>query len=81
MSFANRYSLLLGCALVALLGALIGAVWKPIAGLIVALAGVLGFSAMWAALRTGASTLTGPVQLRELMGSGAPLLVEVVSDT
>jgi hypothetical protein len=81
MSFFNRYSLWLGAAVVALLGAVIGAVWRPVAGALVALAGVAGFTAMWRALRTGPSTLSSLPQLREAVGAGKPVLVEVFSDT
>ena len=81
MNPLNRYSLLIGGGLIALIGAAIGVVWKPVAGASVALASILGFTAMWRALRTGPSTLGSITQLRDLLGSGTPVLVEVYSDT
>jgi hypothetical protein len=81
MQFINRHSLIVGGALVALLGAAVGLLWRPVVGAAIALGGALGFTAMWQALRTGPSTLTSPEDLRRLIGSGTPLLVELYSDT
>ncbi len=63
------------------MGAAIGVVWRPVAGALVAFAGVAGFTAMWRLLRTGASTLSDAAHLRQIVGRGQPVLVEVFSDT
>lgn len=77
----NRYSLWLGAALSAVLGVALGAVGRPVAGLVVAAFGLLGSAGLWCALRTGASTLPGPAALDALIGAATPVLVVVVSDT
>lgn len=81
MQVVNRYSLFLGAAIAALAGGAVGAVWRPVAGLAIALAGVAGSLAMWLALRTGPSTMPSLDALRDIVGKGRPVLVEVFSDT
>lgn len=77
----NRYSLWVGTGAIALVGAVVAAFWKHTIGLLIVATGVGSGVAMWAAFKTGGSTLTDMAQLDAVIGAGSPLLLEVFSDS
>jgi len=79
--FVMQHSLFIPLAIFAAMGAAIGVIWRPIAGVTFVLLGVGTVAGFWQSFKSGKSTLVDLAQLDAPMGGGCPVLLMIYSDT